>query len=240
MPQFTLFARAVACCTLVVASTSAAAGVFSISPVRVHFGPKDRAVALTISNHGSLPIVLEASAYAWTQADGRDDLTPTDNLILAPAHPRVLPGAQQVVRIALLQPAAGVEATYRIVIQEIPEAAAETANAVNAPIAVALNFPVFVTPAAARRQVTCASAAEGAITCRNQGTSYALITRAQVFRSGQLADEIRNSVYILAGATRALPIDLNGHGAGEPRSLTLRFEDEQSESYALPARPGSL
>jgi len=38
----------------------AVAGVFSVTPVRIYMTPRDRAVAVTITNQGDSPIVLQA------------------------------------------------------------------------------------------------------------------------------------------------------------------------------------
>ena len=67
------------------AAQSASAGVFSVTPVRIYMTPRDRAVAVTITNEADEPVAMQADVYEWKQgADGVDELVPSEDLILAP------------------------------------------------------------------------------------------------------------------------------------------------------------
>ena len=66
-------------------TTSAWAGVFSVTPVRIYMAPKDRAIAVTITNEGDEELLMQADLYLWKQnPDGQDDLTPTEDVFLSP------------------------------------------------------------------------------------------------------------------------------------------------------------
>lgn len=66
------------------AATMAAAADFTVSPVRIFMAPDDRAVALTITNEGSEPLVMQADLYDWRQnvESGEDELELTEDLFL--------------------------------------------------------------------------------------------------------------------------------------------------------------
>lgn len=81
------------------------AGVFSVTPVRIYMTPKDRAVAVTITNDGDTELVMQADLYLWKQKpDGQDDLTLTEDMFLAPPIIKMAPKSRQVVRLARLNP----------------------------------------------------------------------------------------------------------------------------------------
>ena len=94
--------------------------MFSVTPVRIYMMPKDRAVAVTITNEASDPVVLQADIYEWRQsAEGEDQLTPSEDLILAPPIVKLGAKAKQVVRLARLQPPdASRQLIYRMILRE--------------------------------------------------------------------------------------------------------------------------
>ncbi|MEO6118445.1 MAG: fimbria/pilus periplasmic chaperone [Methylotenera sp.] len=86
--------------------TPAWAGVFSVTPVRIYMTPKDRAVAVTITNDGDTELIMQADLYQWKQKpDGQDELTLTEDMFLAPPIIKMAPKSRQVVRLARLSPA---------------------------------------------------------------------------------------------------------------------------------------
>lgn len=100
------------------------AGQFSVTPVRIFVAPKDRAAAVTVTNEGNDPLVMQADVYVWNQKpDGEDELTPSEDLFLSPPILKLAPNSRQVVRLAMLHPPkAGRQLTYRMIVREIPEA----------------------------------------------------------------------------------------------------------------------
>src|SRR5436305_14384118 len=102
----------------------AIAGVFSVSPVRIFMSPRDRAIAVTVTNEGDDELVMQADVYTWSQKPtGEDDLALSEDLILSPPILKLAPHSRQVVRLAMLTPPAGrSQSTYRLIMREIPEA----------------------------------------------------------------------------------------------------------------------
>lgn len=213
----------------------AMAGVFSVTPVRIHMTPKDRAVAVTITNEGDTPVALQADLNLWTQkADGSDELTLTEDLILAPPIIKLAPKAKQVVRLALLKPAdASRQLTYRLIMREIPEAAAPKNN-IQVPIALALSMPVFITPPPAVRNIACTAARDAqaiAVTCANSGTAYAQVYEILLKRGEKIEARFEGGQYILPGARKVLHLKADQTVAAGVAQLAVAFDDAKVQSF---------
>ena len=216
---------------------AATAGVFSVTTVRLYMTPRDRAIAVTLSNEADTEVVLQADINTWSQKpDGTDELVLTEDLILAPPIIKLAPKARQVVRLALLKPAdASRQLTYRMIIREVPEAV--PATGIQVPIALALSMPVFITPPVAKRQVSCTNQLADAKTlnlqCSNTGTAYAQIREATVTRGKQALARFEGGSYILPGARKT--VSLKGEQAltaGEAE-LVVTFDDGQSLTTSI-------
>ena len=169
-----------ACAALmsILLTTQAAAGQFSVSPLRIQMSARDRATAITLTNEGDTELVMQADIYHWKQKpDGQDDLELSEDMILSPPILKLPPHSRQVVRLARLRPVqSGEQQTYRLIVREIPEAQV-TEGAVKLQIAMAFSLPVFISPPRTQRELLCT--AERGVTniiralCENQGNAYA-------------------------------------------------------------------
>lgn len=138
------FSRLIAVALLVcVASLPAKAQTLSVTPVTVVMTPGEMATSLTITNPGARILSFQLRAFTWTQSGtGETLLTPADDLIASPPLGTIPPGGGQIIRLVLRHPARGIEATYRILLDEIPPPA--TAGTVN--IQIRMSIPVFAEP----------------------------------------------------------------------------------------------
>jgi fimbrial chaperone protein len=153
------------------------AGDFSVTPVRIFMTPRDRAVAVTVTNEGDQEVVMQADVYSWKQKPGGDeDLTLTEDMILSPPILKLAPKSRQVLRLArLTPPPTGSQVTYRMIVREIPEARQSKDPLVT--VALAFSLPIFITPPSAKLKLDCklqrvAPDAVNAI-CNNSGNAYA-------------------------------------------------------------------
>jgi len=107
---------------LLVLLTSLAAGAqaLSVLPVNIFLSPGQKATSLTVTNSGTSETAIQIRGYVWSQKDNDDPLTATDEVVLSPPLVRIAPGATQVVRLILRHLPEGREATYRILIDQIP------------------------------------------------------------------------------------------------------------------------
>jgi fimbrial chaperone protein len=131
-----------------------------------------------VVNEGDSELVMQAELYTWKQKpDGADELTPTDDIILAPPILKLAPKSRQVVRLANLRPApTGTQQTYRMVVREIPEAK-PSGPGVQVQVALAFSLPIFITPPGAKSKLACelrrGTPTSMVASCENQGEAYA-------------------------------------------------------------------
>jgi fimbrial chaperone protein len=218
--------------TLLVAllATGAKAGSFSVTPVRIFMVPKDRAVAVTLTNEGDTEIALQADIHVWGQKpDGTDQLDLTEDLVLSPPIIKLPARGRQVVRLALLRsPDANKQLTYRMIVKEVPEATAPKDRVIQVPIALALSLPVFMTPPAAKREIGCQMrAAEGSVnvSCVNQGTAYAQIREVIIRQAGNTVARFEGGTYVLPGAKKIISIKPTLPLVSGDTELKLVFDD---------------
>lgn len=217
----------------------AQAGVFSVTPVRIYMTPRDRAVALTLTNEGDTEVALQADINSWTQkADGTDELVLTEDMILSPPIIKLAPKARQVVRLALLKPAdASRQLTYRLIVREVPEATASPGNTVEVPIALALSMPVFITPPPAKREIACVAARSAdtvSAVCNNTGTAYAQVREVTLKRADATLARFEGGEYILPGARKAIALKPGTQpAAAGPAQLTVLFDDGKNQVFEI-------
>lgn len=225
-------------CLLSGVAAPAAAGQFSVTPVRIYMAPKDRAIAVTIANEGNEELVMQADVYLWKQKPGgEDELTLTEDLFLSPPIIKLAPMARQVVRLAMLQtPKSGSQLTYRLMVREIPEAKAADKK-VQVQIALAFSLPIFITPPGAVRQIGCTAerAATDAIrvNCENTGNAYAH-PRDFVLSSlkGDRLASRETGGYILPGIKRSFDIKrTDGAIPGGKAKLAVTLDDGATQTY---------
>lgn len=170
--------HAVAGATLLVSAVAASAATFSVSPVRIYMQARERATAITVENEGDTEIVMQGEVFQWKQkADGTDELSATDDLILAPPILKVAPRSRQVLRLANLKPVPpGEQLTYRMIVREVPEALPPK-EGVQIKVSLAFSLPIFITPPGAKQRLLCDAKRTSAdvlvATCENQGDAYA-------------------------------------------------------------------
>ena len=100
---------------------------------------------MKIVNNDTHDVSLQIRAYDWTQKDSQDSLEPTQSLIISPPVFTVAPGASQTIRIVSKRPAESNEIAYRLLVDEIPTAAA--GPAIN--FKFRISMPIFIAPNAA-------------------------------------------------------------------------------------------
>jgi fimbrial chaperone protein len=114
----------------------------SVLPINVFFTPGQRATSVTVTNTGTTETAIQIRAYAWSQKDGEDQLTATDLVVLSPPLAKIAPGASQVIRLILRQLPEYGEATYRILIDQIPPPS--EAGVVH--VVLRFSIPIFAQP----------------------------------------------------------------------------------------------
>lgn len=147
--------RLAASLALALCAGAAGAADLSLMPVAVHLDRANDRTTVQVVNNGTAPVVLQADAIAWRRDAGIDRDEASDDLIVNPSVFTIAPGRTQVLRVGLRRTtAAEHEQTYRMVLREIPQPEAPGTPSVqgNVRVLVTMRVPVYVAPAAVRRE----------------------------------------------------------------------------------------
>lgn len=173
--------------SLLLYSTSNAADI-AILPVGLSLTSGNAKGAITISNRGKENIVLQVETVSWTQTDGQDIYTPTQDLLVNPPLFTIQPGRSQVLRVGLRQPQTNKqEVAYRINLREVPAAtptitnqAADGNNQGNILVLLQVRLPVYIAPTSPvqQHQWQAQRNANGTIAIKlsNTGNTHTLVS----------------------------------------------------------------
>ncbi|MDK9697150.1 MAG: fimbria/pilus periplasmic chaperone [Siculibacillus sp.] len=127
---------------LATAARPAHAGSLQVAPVLIDQTTDAPSGGVTLRDVGDRPINVQLRVFRWTQENGADRLTPTDDVVVSPPMITLTPRTDYVVRVVrqTRRPALG-EESYRLLVDELPD------PAMRAPGTVALlirqSIPVF-------------------------------------------------------------------------------------------------
>ena len=212
------------------ASSLAAAGAaqaLQIMPVRVELRPGQLAATIFVTNKGTEDQTLQLRPFAWNQGSGEDTLVPTRLLAVSPPIIDIEAGATQVFRLVLRQPAADVEASYRLLFDELPPPAVPGLVR----MALRISVPVFAAPQAAPEKNvawTVVLDREGALlTGTNRGNGHLHILDPELTEDDGAAFAVpaAQTAYLLPGAARSWRIKGGGRlQAGSTLRLTAKSD----------------
>ncbi|MCL4525891.1 MAG: fimbria/pilus periplasmic chaperone [Gammaproteobacteria bacterium] len=181
----------------------ASAVSLTVLPVTIQMAPGQRTTALTVINHGHREIAFQVRAFAWTQLNGHNKLAPTAELLASPPLGTLAAGGRQIIRMELRRPPQGREASYRILLDEIPPPAVPGMVR----IALRMSIPIFAEPQTrvAPHVLWKVDSSDGQsfLVGVNEGTRHETLRdiKLQVPGGGTLKVESNINPYILAGAT---------------------------------------
>jgi fimbrial chaperone protein len=221
----------------VVLAPHAHAGTFSIAPVRIELSAKQRTQALTIKNEQETPVTVELHVQAWSQETGEDRLVDTRDVLTTPPV-FVLPAkGEQIIRVALRRDVdANRELAYRLILQEVPEAAPQ--DFVGLRVALRLSLPIFVSAHAPTQddvEWKAVRLADGKvrIEAQNHGSAHLQVA---AFTVQSVSDETHvvhasSSKYLLAGSSATWTVSPT-FDAGNTTALDLRGMSDRGEFTA--------
>jgi fimbrial chaperone protein len=116
-----------------------------VSPIGLRLATSASAEALWLTNTGTGPVHAQVRVFRWTQADGKDLLEPSRDLVVSPPMVTIAPGDRQLVRvIRQVAPASdGMETAYRVIVDELPVDAADRPGLT---FVLRYSVPVFLAP----------------------------------------------------------------------------------------------
>jgi fimbrial chaperone protein len=193
---------------LMLALSGAGAQSLRVTPVNILLPPGQRVATLTVTNEGTSETAVQIRAYAWDQESGKDTITASSEIVTSPPLATISPGAAQIVRLMLRHKPEGREATYRLLLDQIPP----VASTQGVTIVTRMSIPIFSRP-------TGRVASHLRFRLERDTTNLYLV----VLNDGLCHDVVRDIVlsstdgrqfrpspgglpYVLAGATRRWPV----------------------------------
>lgn len=170
------------------------AGGVQVAPVMFSLSAESAIAALRVRNGRGRAVAFEADVYEWRQQGGRDVLTPSRALLVAPGVFEIEAGETQVVRLGLVGADADARA-FRIILRELP--AARDGGAVLG-FSLELSLPVFVAgrDGRGRLQAQAVDGAEGPrLRLANHGAAHMRLVAIEAETGALVAPR-----YLLAGA----------------------------------------
>lgn len=186
------------------------AATLTISPVVVVLVPGQTSATLEVKNADGRAITVQARIHSWTQVADQDVLAPTSDIIMSPPIATIAAGASQTLRL-LLRPVARAgsqrERHYRILLDEIPSAAAPRDNL---SFAMRSSIPVFLSlerPPVPRLEWQATRGPKGAVvvTATNPGATYdRIFALAAIGHDGSVRNGVLRGTnpYVLPQARR--------------------------------------
>lgn len=134
--------RLVAGFAALVAAQPVGAAELHLSSTTLEVTAPGAATSLNMRNMGQAPLNVQLRVFRWTQAAGKDQLSPTRDVVASPPFARLQRGQNFTVRVVRTSrtPVAP-EESYRLLIDEIPDSRA--GRGANVKFAVRYSLPVF-------------------------------------------------------------------------------------------------
>lgn len=220
---------AIATATAIAAWTAGVAhaqSAISIDRTRIDLDDTTPSDAVVITNRGTAALRLSVEAFAWRDdAAGAAKLADTTDIVVHPSLVEIAPGASRVVRVGSTAKAAGVEQTFRVIAEELPDRrVAQQAGTIA--VRTRVSIPVFVAPRSGAASVTVAIAARTATTATievdDAGARHVKLAtiRVRAVRGG--VDRWSHDIagwYVLAGESRRFEVPLGTDACGDGDEL---------------------
>lgn len=231
----------------------ARAATFNVTPIHLFLSENQRSVLFTVRNTSADEMRFQLEIYKWSQdADGKEKLEPTHDLIFFPQMIQLPAGQQRKVRIGLsstaMKSAAYVapakEGTYRILVQELPSKRFAN-DKQQIQVLTRMSVPIFVAPQKTIKRVEIgqARAKEGkfSFALANKGTVHTMVQKLTVQAVGSnntpLHTQETHGWYVLSGEQRTYAFDIPKTICSQAKMMRVNVKAEDrplSLTYSLP------
>ena len=212
----------------------ALAGEWRVMPIRLDLGKDGRSGAVMVVNESEERLQVQISAVEWIQdAEGKDLYEETSDILFFPRLMFFDGKGEKVLRAGIKLPAIEKEKTYRLFIEEIPDA--RKAEGARVAIAIRFGLPVFVKPLkdGPKGEVTGLSMAGGVVNAvaKNTGNVHFLIQGITIRGRNQKGEDIFSKElkgwYLLAGASRSYSADVPADVCSEIAGINVEFRTDR-------------
>ena len=223
--------RAVA--TLVIllcAAFTSHAGSFGVSPIRLDFDRTTKTGVITVTNDDEARLSFQMKLMEWTQdAQGADQYAESSDLIFFPQLMVLEPKEKRIIRVGTKSPPSASERTYRLFIEEIPDASEARAQGTQVAVKLRFGVPLFIAPLKAELSgaITDAKSAKGEIQLmvKNSGNQHFRFETISAKAASVVLGEV-SGWYLLAGAQRAYTIKLEKNSFAKLCKLEIALTAE--------------
>jgi fimbrial chaperone protein len=208
------------------------AASLQVTPVLVEVPAPGATATLKLRNEGAKPLDAQIRIFRWTQVDGEDSLTPTDDVVASPPQASLRANTDYTVRIVrTVKEAVAKEESYRLLVDELPAAASGAPATVN--IALRYSIPVFFTAAGGSAPKLSFDLQQRAnkpvIVVNNAGDRRIRLAKLK-FTDGKGAvanfgDGLAGYVLGHSGRVFAVPAGAKGFGAGGVVSMSAQGDN---------------
>jgi P pilus assembly chaperone PapD len=101
--------------------TPASAGSLQVDPIKVEITAERKIAAVRVKNESDRPVTIRGYALSWSQRGGEDVHEEAANVVVSPPIATIAPGSVQLIRVGLRSASAN-PASYRLMVEEVPEA----------------------------------------------------------------------------------------------------------------------
>lgn len=192
------FVLAIACTVFLL--TASPAGALKISPFKASLPAENPSASevFRVENNTDAPAAVQVSVMTWQLAeDGSETNSPAeDEFVVFPAQLVLKPHESRAVRVQYTGSLPAAEKAYRLVAEQLPVDLADTPPAGSAVrFMLKFNAALYVTPPAAKPQVTVVSAEPQAngmlkLLLDNKGTAHAIINKPRLTVKAKGVDTI--------------------------------------------------
>jgi fimbrial chaperone protein len=212
-------------------ASDASAATFTVNPTQIFLSGKTTTALLTLRNDSEEILRFQLTAFAWQQTpSGELTLAPTQDVVFFPALLTLNPKEERRIRVGSTVAVAAQERTYRIYVEELPQADGPRANAVR--VLTKMGIPIFIRPA---KEVATADLRDLAMrgsalhfTLDNRGSVHFVPQRVVVRAAGpsgeRLAEQELKAWYILAGGRRDFDVATPAEHCARVASLSVEVE----------------
>ncbi|MDS7967778.1 fimbria/pilus periplasmic chaperone [Acinetobacter sp. V117_2] len=208
-------------------SSTIHAATIRLSPVSVEILSHQKASSISLYNQSNESADLQARIFEWTQNNGQDQLTPTDEITISPPFLKLKPSESYNLRVIRInpEPISG-EKTYRIIIDELPKPVDSRKASQGVNVLLRSSLPVFVVNKDAITQLNWkidTHQKEAFLNIRNIGNRHALLNDLT------LVDSTENKSYSIKVNT------VNGYIlANQARSYSVNnFTYQPNHKYSI-------
>lgn len=160
-------------------SSTIHAATIRLSPVSVEILSHQKASSISLYNQSNDSADLQVRIFEWSQNNGQDQLTPTDEITISPPFLKLKPSESYNLRVVRInpEPISG-EKTYRIIIDELPKPVDSRKASQGVNVLLRSSLPVFVVNKDAITQLNWkidTHQKEAFLNIRNIGNRHALL-----------------------------------------------------------------